>query len=112
MIIKKGDREIDITTLPGQKRPSLLILRGRNLHSKVGMMMDDERAAEFMDYLSDMMSLPICPYCRQGVLRWMADSSFDECGYSGSGLVQFYECPVCGAEIEVVKSDGTDSVDG
>lgn len=112
MRLKRGNLEIDIATLPNQKRPSLLITRERNLHSKVGMMMDDERAAEFMDYLSDMTSLPTCPYCRQGVLRWMADSSFEECGYSGSGLVQFYECPVCGAEIEVVKSDGTDSVDG
>lgn len=112
MRIKRGSLEIDIATLPNQKRPSLLVTRERNLHSKVGMMMDDERAAEFMDYLNDMTSLPTCPYCRQGVLRWMADSSFEECGYSGSGLVQFYECPVCGAEIEVVKSDGTDCVDG
>lgn len=112
MRIKRGNLEIDTVTLPNQKRPSLLITRERNLHSKVGMMMDDERAAEFMDYLNDMTSLPTCPYCRQGVLRWMADSSFEECGYSGSGLVQFYECPVCGAEIEVVKSDGTDCVDG
>lgn len=112
MILKVGNFAVETTTLPKQKRPSLLIAREPHLHSKVGMMMDDERAAEFMDYLSDMTSLPICPYCHQGVLRWMSDSSFDECGYSGSGLVQFYECPVCGAEIEVVKSDGTDSVDG
>lgn len=55
MIIKKGKYEIEIATLPNQKRPSLLVLRDRNLHSKVGMMMDDERAEEFMDYLRRMI---------------------------------------------------------
>lgn len=54
MILKKGKYEIEIDTLPNQKRPSLLILRDRNLHSKVGIFMDDERAKEFFDYIVEM----------------------------------------------------------
>lgn len=55
MRIKRGSLEIDTVTLPNQKRPSLLILKDRNLHSKVGMMMDDERAEEFMNYLHEFL---------------------------------------------------------
>ena len=47
--------QIEIATLPDQKRPSLLILKDRNLHSKVGMMMDDERAEEFIEYLMEFI---------------------------------------------------------
>ena len=53
--ISKGKMKIEIVTLPDQKRPSLLILRDRNLHSKVGMMMDDERAEEFIEYLMEFI---------------------------------------------------------
>ena len=59
MRLKRGNLEIDTVTLPNQKRPSLLITRERNLHSKVGMMMDDERAAEFMFYLAEMIGAKI-----------------------------------------------------
>ena len=55
MKLTRGKMEIEIITLSGQKRPSLLITREPNLHSKVGMMMDDERAAEFMEYLYEFM---------------------------------------------------------
>ena len=54
--ITKGNMCIEISTLPDQKRPSLLILRDRNLHSKVGMMMDDERAEEFIEYLMEFLN--------------------------------------------------------
>lgn len=54
--ISKGKMKIEIVTLPDQKRPSLLILRDRNLHSKVGMMMDDERAEEFIEYLMEFLN--------------------------------------------------------
>lgn len=54
--ISKGNMQIEIATLPDQKRPSLLILRDRNLHSKVGMMMDDERAEEFIEYLMEFIN--------------------------------------------------------
>lgn len=109
MIIKKGDREIETKTLPGQKRPSLLILRDRNLHSKVGMMMDDERAAEFMGYLADMVCMPTCPVCG-GRLIWQSDFTFEDCGYEGDGIVTFYTCINCDANVEV--QCGTDSVEG
>lgn len=110
MILKVGNFAVETTTLPGQKRPSLLIAREPHLHSKVGMLMDDERAAEFMNYLLTMLSIPICPCCRQGMLIWKSDFSFEDVGYEGDGIVTFYECDACGAEIEVSKRDGTDSV--
>ena len=107
MILKRGDFEIEITTLPGQKRPSLLVLRDRNLHSKVGMMMDEKRAEEFMDYLNRMIYAPSCPACG-GKLVWQSDFTFEDYGYEGDGIVSVYQCITCGADIEV--STRVDSV--
>lgn len=46
--------KIECKTLKGNKRPALIIQHD-HLHSKVGMMMDDERAEEFMNYLSEFL---------------------------------------------------------
>lgn len=51
MRIERGDMAIEIEETDGNKRPSLLIKREKHLHSKVGMMMDMERAEEFYEYL-------------------------------------------------------------
>ena len=110
MKIQRRSLEIETKTVPPQKRPSLIVKYDRDLHSKVGMMMDEERAAEFMNYLLTMLSIPICPCCHQGLLIWKSDFSFEDVGYEGDGIVTFYECDSCGAEIEVSKRDGTDSV--
>lgn len=54
MEITNGKMKIECKTLKGNKRPALIIQHD-HLHSKVGMMMDDERAEEFMNYLSEFL---------------------------------------------------------
>lgn len=51
MKLERNGMEIEIVDTYENKRPSLMILQDRNLHSKVGMMMDMERAKEFYEYL-------------------------------------------------------------
>lgn len=55
MEITNGKMKIECKTLKGNKRPALIIQHGQYLHSKVGMMMDDERAEEFMNYLAEFL---------------------------------------------------------
>lgn len=38
-------------------------------------------------------------------LIWESDFSYEDCGYEGEGLVQFFHCPNCGAEIEVCSPE-------
>lgn len=41
-----------------------------------------------------------CIHCG-GNLVWQNDFDFEDCGYDGCGVVTFWHCSQCGAEIEV-----------
>ena len=43
----------------------------------------------------------ICPNCSSYSLHWNSDAEAEECGYSVAGIVTFYHCANCGAEVEV-----------
>lgn len=42
----------------------------------------------------------VCPNCGHEII-WQSDFDFDDLGYEGDGIVSFYSCPHCGADIEV-----------
>lgn len=41
-----------------------------------------------------------CVNCGKKSLMWQSDFDFEELGYEGEGIVSFYTCSNCGAEIE------------
>ena len=41
-----------------------------------------------------------CFHCGCKTVVWDNDSSFEDCGYEGDGIVQFFHCENCGAMIE------------
>lgn len=43
----------------------------------------------------------ICPNCLIGELHWDQDHDAEDYGYCEPGIVIFYHCEECGAEIEV-----------
>lgn len=51
-----------------------------------------------------------CFYCRSHNVTWENDFTFDDCGYDGEGLVQFYHCFDCGADIEYRIPEPTEPV--
>lgn len=48
-------------------------------------------------------------YLCGGEVIWQFDFMFDECGYEGDGIVSFYTCRDCGADIEVRKTIGEET---
>ena len=42
-----------------------------------------------------------CPNCGRWGLCWDSDADAEECGYTDPGIVNFYHCTECGADIEV-----------
>ena len=51
-----------------------------------------------------------CINCGQKAVIWKADHAFEDLGIEGEGIVHFYECQNCGAEIEyyVEEKNGTE----
>lgn len=47
----------------------------------------------------------LCPNCMEGVLSWDSDEEAEDIGYSEPGILSFYHCTACGAEIEVYVPD-------
>lgn len=41
-----------------------------------------------------------CFHCGQQSVVWQNNFSYKKCGYDGEGIVQFFHCSHCGAEIE------------
>ena len=41
-----------------------------------------------------------CFHCGAKAVIWGSDFTFEDCGYEGTGLVQFLHCTRCGAQIE------------
>ena len=41
-----------------------------------------------------------CFHCGSKNVLWDQDFGFDDCGYDGDGLVQFFHCENCNAFIE------------
>lgn len=42
-----------------------------------------------------------CPVCRKTTLCWMKDEDAESCGYFHPGIVSFWVCSYCDAEVEV-----------
>lgn len=43
----------------------------------------------------------ICPNCKNDSLSHDGDFTYEDLGYIGEGTVSFFECLVCGAQVEV-----------
>ena len=41
-----------------------------------------------------------CAHCLQKAVIWDCDYAFSDFDYDGEGIVQFFHCTNCGAEIE------------
>ena len=46
-----------------------------------------------------------CPYCLSDRLGLSSNFTYEECGYDGDGIVEFYECDFCGTTVEVCIPD-------
>lgn len=42
-----------------------------------------------------------CPRCGQRSLIWQSDFMAEECGYMFNGIVTFFTCTNCGANVEL-----------
>lgn len=45
-----------------------------------------------------------CPVCEEE-LCWDSDADFDDLGIDGRGIISFYHCCNCKAEIEIYKRE-------
>ena len=50
-----------------------------------------------------------CFHCREKMVVWDIDFSFEDMGYEGDGIVHICHCNNCGAEIEYAVSLSDDS---
>ena len=54
----------------------------------------------------------ICPNCKNDSLSHDGDFAYEDLGYIGEGTVSFFECLVCGAQVEVCVPDETKRGEG
>lgn len=50
-----------------------------------------------------------CPVCGKRSAVWQNDFDADDAGYLVPGIVTFYTCSECGAEIEAFRPDITET---